>query len=111
MPYLLELNNEIFYLENGYWVKFAAWCVERSEAIPHGIRYSLTLHNQHNQRILGYDNAHPFQAKEGFAAKRQIWDHRHEKNLVKEYVYTSAADLLTDFWQAVDNFLAMENNG
>ena len=40
------------------WVKFDSWRVDPTAEIPHGIRYSLTLHDRFNHRILGYDNAH-----------------------------------------------------
>ena len=54
---LLQLSDEIFPMENGYWTKIEAKIVVANEHIPHGVRYSLTLHNPSNVRILGYDNA------------------------------------------------------
>lgn len=55
---LLMLNGEVFPMDNGYWTKFDVWRVPVSNQMPHGIRYSLTLHDRNNTRILGYDNAH-----------------------------------------------------
>jgi hypothetical protein len=55
---LLDLSEQVIDQEDGYWVKIEAWEVERSDEIPHGIRYSLTLHAPSGHRILGYDNAH-----------------------------------------------------
>ena len=55
---LLQLNGEIFPMENGYWTKIEAKIVDANEHIPHGIRYSLSLHAPNNMRVLGYDNAH-----------------------------------------------------
>ena len=55
---LLDLNGSILDQGNGYWIKLEAWRVEVSAQIPHGIRYSLTLHEPYGNRILGYDNAH-----------------------------------------------------
>ena len=43
---LLNLHNEVFPMDNGYWVKFEAYQVEVTKAVPHGIRYSLTLLNR-----------------------------------------------------------------
>lgn len=40
------------------WYKIEAWTIESSEHVPHGIRYNLTLHNNYNKRIMGFDNAH-----------------------------------------------------
>jgi len=54
---LLQLDGEIFPMDNGYWVKFKVHHVEPNEHIPHGIKYSLTLHDKYNRRVVGYDNA------------------------------------------------------
>lgn len=54
---LLDLHDQIIDQENGYWLKIEAWEVKISKDIPHGIRYSLTLHAPSGKRILGYDNA------------------------------------------------------
>jgi len=43
---LLDLNGEIFLLENGYWTKFEAFRVTPTPQISHGIKYSLTLHDR-----------------------------------------------------------------
>ena len=55
---LLDLHGETIDQEGGYWMKIEAWRVDATEEIPHGIRYSLTLHDPYGKRILGYDNAH-----------------------------------------------------
>jgi hypothetical protein len=39
---LLDLDGEIFPMDNGYWTKFEAHRVTPTKQIPHGIRYSLT---------------------------------------------------------------------
>ncbi len=52
-------------------MQFKASRVEADEHTPHGIRYSLSLHDEKNIRIVGYDNAHGYQAKkEGTKLKR-----------------------------------------
>lgn len=60
---LLLLNGEIFPMDNGYWTKFEVYRVGANDHIPHGIRYSLTLHDRYNTRILGFDNAHAIKPK------------------------------------------------
>ena len=60
---LLELNGTEYTEDNGYWYKIEAWKVEPSKEIPHGIHYNLTLHNNHNKRIMGFDNAHAVKSK------------------------------------------------
>jgi hypothetical protein len=55
---LIDLHEQILDQGGGYWIKFEAWRVDVTERVPHGIRYSLTLHEPYGKRILGYDNAH-----------------------------------------------------
>jgi hypothetical protein len=45
---LLSLDGEIFPMDCGYWTKLEAKQVVPTEHIPHGIKYCLTLHDQHN---------------------------------------------------------------
>lgn len=61
---LLNLDGEIFPMENGYWTKFETYRVEPNENIPHGICYSLSLHDRNKARVIGFDNAHGRQADE-----------------------------------------------
>ena len=89
---LLQLDNEVFPMENGYWTKIEARVVVSNEHIPHGIRYSLTLHNSNNIRVLGYDNAHAIKPKKKkYGAKRVVWDHKHKKKTIEVYEFESAA--------------------
>jgi len=108
---LLDLNGEIFPMENGYWTKFEARKVTPNEHIPHGIKYSLTLHNSRNERIIGYDNAHGIKRKGNkYTANRIVWDHKHKQNIVEPYEFDSAGQLLEDFWNDVNRIID-ENNG
>ncbi|WP_319557749.1 toxin-antitoxin system TumE family protein [Thiomicrorhabdus sp.] len=103
---LLELDGEIFPMENGYWTKFEVHRVEPSKEIPHGIKYSLTLHNRQNQRIVGFDNAHGVKLKKHrYAAKKITWDHKHLEKIVMDYEFESAGQLMEDFWHEVDKVL------
>jgi hypothetical protein len=86
---LLDLNGENLELDNGYWIKIEARLVDTSRAIPHGIRYSLTLHELDGKRILGYDNAHAIKPP----------------NHGVPYAFTSVAQLLDDFWADVNRIL------
>ena len=49
---LLEMNGEVFPMDNGYWTKIEAKVVVPNEKIPHGVKYSLTLHDSYNKRII-----------------------------------------------------------
>ena len=68
---LLNLNGETFPMDSGYWVKFEAWKVEVSKSVPNGSRYSFTLHDKHNNRIIGYDNAHSYKSNKKYGAKKE----------------------------------------
>ncbi len=58
---LLELDGDVYVIDEvqGYWVKFMVRRVVASPGRPHGIEYSLTMHDAKNQRLVGFDNAHP----------------------------------------------------
>jgi hypothetical protein len=52
---LLELDGVKYVIDEhlGLWVKFEARKIEPSKERPHGIRYSLTLHDSFNARLMG----------------------------------------------------------
>ncbi len=101
------LDGEIYPMDNGYWVKFEAKKVKASKEIPHGIRYSLTLHDKRNQRVIGYDNAHSFKPRKGkYGAKKETLDHVHKKMETFPYEFESAVQLIEDFWNSVERYMA-----
>lgn len=101
---LLDLDGLVFWRDSKYWVKFSAKAVTPTAQIPHGIRYSLTLHDRNNTRIIGFDNAHAIKARKGskFTGRIVEWDHMHKFERAIPYEFRSAAQLLTDFWKSVD---------
>lgn len=102
---LLDLHEQILDQEDGYWIKIEAWPVEISLNIPHGIRYSLTLHMPNGERILGYDNAHGVKVKgKKYSGQRMAFDHkhRHAADLGIHYEFKDAHQLLSDFFTEVD---------
>jgi len=104
---LLDLNGEIFPMNNGCWVKFEVKSTLPSKEAPHGVKYSLTLHDRMNNRVVGFDNAHAVKPKKqkGFSGRKITWDHRHRLNKVEPYTFKTAGQLLEDFWNAVDQYL------
>jgi len=59
-----------------------------------------------NKRVIGYDNAHGIKPKRKyFGAKRVIWDHKHNRNIVEKYEFESADQLLEDFWKDVNDIV------
>jgi len=103
---LLDLHDSILDQCNGYWIKIEAWQVKVSEQIPHGIRYSLTLHEPHGRRILGYDNAHTVKPPKKFkyAGRILAYDHkhRHASDQGVPYEFKNAQQLINDFFADVD---------
>lgn len=100
---LLELDGYVFFSGDGCWIKIEARVVPVSRNIPHGVRYSLTLHDRNNTRILGYDNAHKItgSSRKRFSGHKVRWDHVHNRDQVYPYEFDTAAQLLTDFWNDV----------
>ena len=101
---LLLLDGQVLVVDptGGHWVKFVVRQVPATGKKPHGLDYSLTLHAANGDRLVGFDNAHPLKGT-GRGAKPN--DHRHWLKIVKPYDYQTAADLLADFWAAVDRML------
>lgn len=106
---LLDLDGYTYRLnKDGYWVKFEAREVPATEQIPHGISYSITLHDRHNRRIVGFDNAHGFSPKskrKKFGCRKVTWDHKHHCEKVSQYDFESAAQLIEDFWEEIDRIV------
>jgi hypothetical protein len=105
---LLDLDGIIIEQVGGYWTKFEVRRIPPTEEIPHGIRYSLTLHDRHGARIMGFDNAHAVKSrKKSNYQGRKTYDHHHryenDKGIFYEFV--GAHQLLKDFWLEVDKTL------
>lgn len=106
---LLDLDGVIIEQSDVYWTKFEARRISKTtEQIPHGIRYSLTLHNRHGERIMGFDNAHGVKSrKKSKHQGRKTYDHRHRhsKDEGVPYEFVDAHQLIQDFWLEVDKAL------
>ena len=105
LRYTSEYGEQV-HREDGYWWKIEAWRVAPTKERPHGIRYNLTLHNEFNTRIFGYDNAHavkpPQKAK--FSGKKYEYDHMHKSAVDKDtpYEFSDCYTLLQDFFNGID---------
>jgi hypothetical protein len=105
---LLNLDGIVIEQAGGYWTKFEVRQVSKTEVIPHGIRYSLTLHDRFGRRIMGFDNAHPIKRKNKNKPNgKKTYDHRHRhaEDEGVHYEYVDAHHLLKDFWSEVDKIL------
>ena len=104
---LLDLDGEVMTIdEHGNWVKFEVSKVQVTANKPHGISYSLTLHNKSGKRIFGMDNAH--RAMDGKARKYKArvfeYDHEHPdgSRVSVVYKFETPQKLIEDFWRRVD---------
>ena len=105
---LLEAQTDQFWVSNDYWIKVEVQQVVPSEQRPHGIRYTMTLHDKYNQRVMGYDNAHAVQPKrKKYAGKLRTWDHKHPSKTPTtiHYEFVSAFQLLEDFYRDVNQIV------
>ena len=108
LEHLLGYDGRRHFLATGHFLKFEVRTVEKSERVPHGIAYALTLHDPNGTRLMGFDNAHPV-AHQGSAfvpAARQAdhW-HRTAQDAGRPYLFVSAVQLLDDFFDAVERTL------
>ena len=106
---LIDLHEQVIDQGGGYWVKIEASRVEATAETPHGIRYTLTLHEPYGKRILGYDNAHAVKSPKKFkyAGRRLTYDHKHRHANDKgvPYEFQDAQQLVIDFFNEVDRVL------
>lgn len=106
---LLNLDGYSYWHEDKFWFKFEARKVEKNEHRPHGIKYSITLHDRNNTRILGFDNAHNIKKRgprpKKYSGRVVTWDHVHKETKVERYLFTSASQLIEDFYKAADKII------
>lgn len=102
---LLDYDGRLEVLPGGYYLLFRIRRVASSVMRPHGLRYSLTLHDITGRRLLGYDNAHGIARRHG--TRSEAYDHRHRSpdDQGTPYPYRSASQLLKDFFDDVIRYL------
>jgi hypothetical protein len=68
---LLDLDGQVLVIDErgGYWVKFEVRLVAATKERPHGLDYSMTLHGNDNERLVGFDNAHAVRQSAGPGGK------------------------------------------
>lgn len=106
---LIDLDGQVLVIdpEGGHWVRFVVNRVPATEAKPHGLDYSLTLHGRDGERLVGFDNAHTVRRSTGPGGRgRAAQDHKHRLKTVRPYEYQDAATLIADFWREVEAVLA-----
>jgi hypothetical protein len=107
LAYLLSFDGAIYLFEEGYWVKIEVERTPPTPQRPHGMSYSLTLHDPEGTRLLGFDNAHAPPRGGRYKAKpvaNEHW-HRTEKDKGRPYEFRSALQLVQDFLDQVERIL------
>jgi len=103
---LVDLDGFLAEVGGGCWVKIVAHHVPPDASRPHGVSYSLTLHEPGGRRVFGIDNAHAVPSRRGPSRRSSAaQDHLHREDVVRPYAYRDADSLLDDFWREVDAFL------
>lgn len=114
LEFLLAFDGRIHVLEQGYWLKFEVKRLAASSERPHGLRYSLTLHDPSGHRLLGFDNAHgvapPGSAYRERDAAHDHW-HRGPGDKGRPYRFTTADQRLIDFEAEVARVMAAHGIG
>jgi hypothetical protein len=104
---LLDLDGQVFVLDpqGEYWVKMEVHRVAPSPERPHGLKYSLTLHDAAGRRLVGFDNAHSVRRSARPGGRSRTLNHTHRLGTARPYCYEDAVTLLKDFWTEVDRVL------
>jgi|SRR5581483_4475171 hypothetical protein len=110
--YILDLHGQTIGYDNGYWVAIRASRVEPDAGRPHGLQYSLTLHDESGERILGYDNSHAIDVATGPAKRSKrppAFDHVNRRGgRPVPYTFTTPFKLVQDFFAEVEAILKEE---
>ena len=106
---LLALDGAEFELAPGVVVEFSARRTDMTRERPHGISYAFVLRRKAGGRPwLRFDNAHAIATRDrGYRRRRVAYDHWHrtESDKGRPYDFTTAAQLLDDFWREVKRTL------
>ena len=96
---LLDLDGQTLVIsDQGHFVKFVVKRDEITQARPHGLSYSLTLHSKSGTRLMGFDNAHAVQRTGGrFVEQVKVYDHVHrgKDDPGRPYQFENASKLIT----------------
>ncbi len=106
---LLALDGAGFEMAPGVIVEFAARRTAMTVQRPHGVSYALVLRAKSGgSPWVRFDNAHAVdESGRGYRRKRTAHDHWHRtaKDKGRPYNFTTAVQLLDDFWREVKRAL------
>jgi len=101
---LLSLDGASYEAAPGYVVEFFVQRTEKTPERPRGVRYALVFRPKDGAPYVRFDNAHAVARRGGgFVKTAKAYDHWHriERDPGRPYQFTTAAQLLDDFWREV----------
>lgn len=104
---LLSLDGAVYETAPGAIVEFAIRHTKTTPQRPHGISYALVLRpKEGGVPWVRFDNAHAVNQR-GRGRKRVVYDHWHRttNDQGRPYEFTTALQLLHDFWREVKRTL------
>ena len=104
----MAFHGRVHHLEKGYWLKFEIARAESTPKRPHGLRYAFSLHDPDGNRLVGFDNAHsvrPVGSRFHQASEEHDHWHRTGDDPGRPYAFTTADQLLADFFAEVQRVL------
>jgi len=90
-------------MPNGWSVVIRADWVDASVNRPHGLSYALVLKDECGNRLLGFDNSHPYDG----APEDEPFDHEHRPGKIGQrlrYSVVSMSNLITDFFARCETY-------
>ena len=106
---LLALDGASFEMAPGVIVEFTARRTDATPERPHGLSYAFVLRDKSGgSPWVRFDNAHAVEKPGmGYGRKSTAYDHWHrtEKDKGRSYNFTTAVQLLEDFWREVKRTL------
>ena len=101
---LLSLDGASFEAAAGHVVEFVVRRTDRTPERPQGVSYALVFRPNNGEPYVRFDNAHAVPHRGGrFVKGANAYDHWHrsEGDDGRPYAFTTAAQLLDDFWREV----------
>jgi hypothetical protein len=101
---LLSLDGASYEAAEGYVVEFKVQRTNLTATRPHGIVYALIFRPRGGKPYVRFDNAHGVEWPGGKYVKAPVaYDHWHhtEDDAGRPYIFTTATQLLEDFWREV----------
>lgn len=106
---LLNLDGASFEMAVGYVVEFKAQRTDATPQRPHGISYALVFRAKAGgPPLVRFDNAHAVPRPGGrYVRGQEAFDHWHRtaRDKGQPYQFSTATQLLADFWQEVKRIM------